>query len=136
MSLANTLRTTRAQLAATIASIDALLAECPDIDPLERIPVSNNPRCEWITQHAVARWKERTGSKKSDIGVANRLSEAVAFGHEWELKPKFKLIEMLAHGHHSQFYMHGGMIFVVENKTLVTVHTGKADRWQPLTPTE
>ena len=128
------LRRLRAQCVATIARIDAILPECEGFE----VPVSaSRPlavagRCETVTQHAIDRYRERTGSKKSDEKVCDQLHCRRANAQEMELKPQFRLIELLAHGTPSRFFREKDLVLVVENAALVTVHHGQADRWIPL----
>lgn len=88
--------------------------------------------CERISAHALSRYRERTGLKKSDASVINRIRERIERADEWKLKERFRLIELLAHGGQSRFFKDRDMLFVIENETVITCHHGQADRWEPI----
>ncbi len=129
------LKRLRAECAATIARIDAILPQCEEA---ETLPVGNTThplespvdgRCVGINQHAINRYRERTGSKKSDATIINQLHARLASADEWELKPHFRVIELLSHGQPARYFKQADLMMVVENETLVTVHKATADRW-------
>lgn len=88
-----------------------------------------------ITRHALDRYKERAQSKQSDFKTAHTLRSMLLNSreHEVELKPQFRLGELLNHNfQHARYFRHGQFILVIADHTLVTIHTGTADRWRPV----
>lgn len=127
------LKRLRARCLETVAAIDAILPEAEEFtSPVgKNLPLIVSGRCHAISQHAIERFRERTGSKKSDATVCERLASRIATAEEMELKPKFHVIEMIAHGTHAQYWRSHDLMFVVEAGTIVTIHYGEADRWVP-----
>ena len=85
-----------------------------------------------VTQHAIHRWRERTGSKHPDDKIRVKILDLVATGEEVVIKKRFRLLALLDHGCDEAKYMKAtnGMILVVANGAVVTIHNGKADRWE------
>lgn len=104
-----------------------LLIERPDNEVLHPLLVSG--RCKQITQHALDRYRERTGSTKGDEATLNKIASRIANAVEYELKERFKAVELIDHGTHSRYFRHMEMMFVVDDGVVVTAHKGEADRW-------
>jgi len=85
-----------------------------------------------VTNHAVNRWRERTGSKHADEKIRVKIRGMVDAGEEMEMKKKFRVLALIDHRFDDAKYIRGknGMIFVVVNDTVVTIHNGRADRWE------
>lgn len=127
------LRVLREHCVATIATIDELMALCPETSGQDRLPLKVPGCCEWVTQHALDRFRERSGSKRSDERVLGQMASQLCASTEIELKPQFRIVELMAHGLHARFFRApNGMVFVVEEGVLVTAHAGTADRWQAI----
>ena len=130
------LKSLRCQINRTLKQIDAVLIQCGGWDA----PVTHTRtlivegRCKEISSHALERYRERSGSIKSDDTVIRLLTERIGKAKEMELLPKFKLIEMLAHGTNTRYFRcQDGMMAVVENDIIVTIHKGEAKRWKEKT---
>lgn len=122
----------------TVAGIDAILPEAEEFtSPVgKNLPLVVAGRCTAISLHAIARFRERTGSKKSDATVCERLAERLSAAQEMALKPKFRVIELLAHGTPAQYWRSHDIMFVVEAGLVITIHLGEADRWVPKAESE
>ena len=85
-----------------------------------------------VSEHAMKRWKERTGSKQSEEKAAEKILDLVASGEKVQLKKRFRVIALLNHRCEESEYVRAtnGMIFVVANEVVVTIHNGVADRWE------
>lgn len=124
------LRTLRSQMARMIQQVDLILSEC-DAAPTGadlRNPIDCE-RAKSVSLHALSRYRERTGTQKSDQTVCNRITEQLMRAQPMRLKPEFMAIEMINHGIHANYWRLGDLMFVVENEVVVTVHRGEADRW-------
>lgn len=133
------LKSLRDQIKDLLPALSEIIDECEtflDHNPTALFyPVSGTNRVQHISQHAVTRYRERTGcANKHDETIALRIGSAIANGEPMELKPKFRAIELLAHGEPATFYRFNGMIYAVENNVCVTCHNGEANRWQPKQP--
>lgn len=88
-----------------------------------------------VSKHAINRWRERTHSQADDFEVAEKLRRILYKfrSREVELKPQYRLIELLDHNfEHARYWTNGEHYIVVASNTIVTIHTGKAKRWQPV----
>ena len=85
-----------------------------------------------VSQHAIDRYRDRTGSNKSSKIIVERIKDQLSKAEEYVLKQKFKVIALLSHNfEESQYFKtRNGMIFVVLDNTVKTVHEGTADRWE------
>lgn len=130
------LKSLRAQCAGIIAKLDLILAECdaPEAVPGQPLPLLVEGICHAITHHAIERFRERTGCKRTDDTICGRVRARLANADEMVLKPKFRLIEKLSHDTPARYFRHHELhelLFVVERGLIVTVHHGTADRWVP-----
>ena len=136
MTMIAELKRLREQCLATVAKIDAILPEAEEwASPVGKtLPLVVEGRCQSIAQHAIDRYRERTGSKKCDATVCERLAARIASAEEMQLKPKYRVIELIAHGTPAQYWRSSDILFVVEGGVIVTIHRGEAGRWIPLAP--
>lgn len=126
----------RKDCAGLAQSIDDLLSriEVPVLPLSDTIPMAVEGRCHALTRHALERYRQRTGSLKSDATIATRIACAIASGEEWEMKAQFRLVELIAHGQAARYFKTPGeLIYIVENGVVVTCHHGRADKWQKKT---
>ena len=83
-----------------------------------------------VSEHAIARWKLRTGSTRSDAVVERRILTALANAREVWVKRKYRALQLLNHGlREARYYRTGDLILVVEGEVIKTVHSGDAGRW-------
>ena len=86
-----------------------------------------------VSDHALSRFRERTGSKESDIQIANKLRDAVAKGEEMELLEQFRVKALLDHGFKdARYFKLGAGLVVVEGNIIVTMHNAEANRWRKI----
>lgn len=82
-----------------------------------------------ISNHAIQRYMQRTGCKSEDR-AKNQLQKYLNNASEVFLKKEFRLMTLLNHRcRESQYYNYNGIILVVADNILVTVHFGEAKRW-------
>lgn len=85
-----------------------------------------------VTQHAIARYRERAcGDKMSSGKIANILRNIVISGKEVAISDPVKAMrQLLSHDvKPARYYRLNGLIAVVEDRAIVTVHTGNAGKW-------
>jgi len=88
-----------------------------------RYPLEPVHGVSWATKHAVERWKERSGSKKSLLLVAATLEKLLADSKEAYMDPGDRLAHMLRHDcQPAEVRMAGQYVLVIEGDTVVTVH--------------
>lgn len=88
-----------------------------------------------VSDHALERFRERTGSTASDITIANTLRSAVENGQEMELHERYRIIELLNHGFkHARFFKYGASLVVVTDNIITTIHNQQAYRWHKKKP--
>lgn len=95
-----------------------------------RYPLVVPERAQWLSAHALERYRERTEDKRSDKTVLAFLGWKLGEGVELELKKRFRVIEMIDHGEHARYFRNGNLVFVVASGIVVTIHEGTADRWK------
>ena len=85
-----------------------------------------------IIPHAIQRYRERTGSKQSEENVRKKIFKIILKGCEVKLKPKYRVIALINHRFENARYFRNsnGMIVVVENNVVKTIHKGTANRWE------
>jgi len=127
------LKALRKHCADTIARIDAILPQVEDFagTPTLRREMLVEGRCTHVTQHAIDRFRERSGSNKGDQTIINRMTTRLQDAEEMELKERYRINELLAHGTPARYFKHADIIFVIEGGAVVTAHNGQADRWIP-----
>lgn len=77
----------------------------------------------FVTDHAIQRFKERTGAKYSDGKVAKRISGIVGKGKEIAPKKQYKTLLFMRHNCRDVKYFQddNGMVVVVDWKRVATV---------------
>jgi len=91
-----------------------------------------------ITNHAVDRFRERSGATYSDERIRDKLLKFYHDGKRVELKDKYKALALLNHGFKKADYVdYNGWILVLikdecESEIIVTIHTNQAKRWVSL----
>lgn len=86
-----------------------------------------------VHPHAVDRYRERTGCKRTSRWIAARLLQDLARSEEVQLKPKYRATQLMNHAYAEATYHRApsGMILVLERGNLIrTVHYGEAKKWQ------
>lgn len=84
-----------------------------------------------VSRHAIQRFRERSGSKKRDAQIETKLLEMAALSTEVEIKPEFRLRQMLNNYCEGATYLNSdGWILVVVGGVLSTLHYGEAERWE------
>ena len=51
----------------------------------------------FVNPHAISRYRQRTGSTKSEKVIVNKLLSALRLSYEVELKPKYRATALLNH---------------------------------------
>ena len=83
-----------------------------------------------ISNHAIERFRERSGTKKNDKEIARKLCYFLTKAKEVELKKHYGVIALLNHDFKpAKYYNYNGWILVVEDDELKTIHMGEAGRW-------
>jgi hypothetical protein len=88
-----------------------------------------------ITKHAINRYRERTGCKKGDSNIENKLRVLFNGSVEVELIKKYAAITIINHHFKpARYFQCADWIIVVEviggKNVLRTIHDGKAKHWQ------
>lgn len=84
----------------------------------------------FISNHAIRRFRERSGAKYSDKQVRAKLTSMLALAKEVTLSPRYRVNALLNHNcRPAQYYRYADYILVVEQDTLKTIHRGEAGRW-------
>lgn len=85
-----------------------------------------------IQQHAIDRFKQRTGCKRSDDYVSRKIFSMMEKAEKTEFKEsKFKVLALLNHGFQdAEYFKFRDFIFVVVDGTLKTIHRNEASRWE------
>lgn len=82
-----------------------------------------------ISLHAIERWRQRSGCKKGDDNVARRLFSMLDRSVPVDLKPEFRLKELLNHNFQAARYFRlYEWVFVVVGDCLKTVHKDEFHR--------
>lgn len=84
-----------------------------------------------VTQHAINRYKERTGCKLSDNQIEKKILDYYGKSEKVDLSPKYKAIALLNHNfRRASYHRFSQFILVVEGMFLKTIHFGQAKkRW-------
>lgn len=86
-----------------------------------------------ISQHAVIRFRQRTGSNLPDAQVRLRILTILANSEEVRMKRWFRLKAMMDHGlARTRYFRKGRLVIVVADQVVVTIHNGAANRWKPM----
>lgn len=90
------------------------------------------PRDLRVSTHAVRRFQERTGTKKRHEHIAQQIRKMAEFAEMVELKQEFRLSQLLSHKSKQATYLNAdGLILVVVDGEIQTVHFGEAKKWTP-----
>lgn len=131
--LLSELKTLRRQCAAMVERLDVVIAQGDTLPPHEHLrPLVVEGRCKEVSQHAIDRFRERTGTTKGDLSIINQMGRRLTTAEEMVLLERYRIYELLSHGRHSRYFRSNDLIFVVEEERILTVHKGQADRWIPL----
>jgi hypothetical protein len=85
-----------------------------------------------ISNHAVRRWRERTGAKYSDDRVKSKMLALLAVAQRAELNPVNSVKALLNHDlEEADYYMASNFVFVIVGNTIKTVHGNESGRWSP-----
>lgn len=82
-----------------------------------------------VSRHAAIRYCERMGVKNTEA-AAKSIIELLKDAEDVEIKPKFQTAELMDHGKKAQFKRSLGLVFVICDNTVLTVHEGSAKRWR------
>lgn len=82
-----------------------------------------------VSNHAASRYCERMKVLSMAAARAS-IVELLADAEELELKSRWKNRQFINHGAHASYFRAIGLVFVVVNDTVVSVHRGKAKRWK------
>jgi hypothetical protein len=103
----------------------------------EIIVIEDKPSSEGIhvALHAIDRYRERTGCKRSDSYIAEKLRDFFNRSVEVELKKRYAVKTIINHNFQlARYFQFDQWIMVVEfmngRDTLRTIHDGQAKRWQ------
>ena len=89
------------------------------------------PRAVKVTDHAIDRWIERTGSKARRSKIRKQLSDMAKWGVPIQIKEELRLKQLLNHNCAEALYLQwADWILVVEEGKLKTLHRGEAGRWE------
>lgn len=95
-----------------------------------------------IKDHAVTRYRERTGCKATDDWIRSQLLRLLETAEEVVLRRRFRALQLMKHGFTPARYYQvpawghpikaRGLILVVEQDCLLrTVHRGESRKWRP-----
>ena len=94
-------------------------------------------RCSRIRQHALTQYFDRSGTCANATAkqVLHQIQTRLANAEELWLRPEWRVRQLLKHLEPAAYYRHRDLLFVVVHGTIVTVHTGTADKWWNERPT-
>jgi hypothetical protein len=86
-----------------------------------------------VEQHAINQFRTRSGCKKSDDYIREKLLEMADRGVEAEFRhPKYAVMALLNHHfQHANYLMDSGWVLVIVDEKIKTIHMNEAKRWQP-----
>ena len=103
----------------------------------EIVVIADKPASEGIhvAKHAIDRYRERTGCKRSDTYIVEKLRDFFSKSIEVVLKKEFAAKTIINHNFNlARYFQFDQWIMVVEfidgRDVLRTIHTGQAKRWQ------
>lgn len=84
-----------------------------------------------VSDHAVARFRERTGSGKDDVYVRNRVLELVGKAKPAKFrKPAYATMALLNHDfERADYRIYNDMVFVIVRNCVMTIHKNESKRW-------
>lgn len=86
-----------------------------------------------VTKHAIDRYKERSGVKDlPDHYIVDRICTSIKKGKPVTHKnPALAACSLMNHRYQkASYFRHRGLIFVVVDNTVITVHNGQANHWK------
>ena len=88
-----------------------------------------------VTDHAVQRYRERTNCKQAlDNSIREIIRQRISQGTEVVHKtPQQAALSIIKHGFTKATYIrHNGIVFVITDNNVVTLHKGEANRWKAM----
>lgn len=87
-----------------------------------------------VSNHAIERFRERTGCKKDKEYVQHKLLEILDKSQKAEFKhPKYNVYALLNHNfQEAEYYLYHTFLLVVVGDEIRTVHGNEANRWRPV----
>lgn len=83
-----------------------------------------------ITNHAIQRYRERTGAVYSDEKCKNKIKKLISAGKEVILKPEHRVRELLKRQYKdSKYIKNHNLMIVIEDNIVVTIHDNTANKW-------
>ncbi len=83
-----------------------------------------------ITDHVIERYRERTGSKKADDIIKEKINNIITRAEEIVLSPAQNIIQLMAHNYvPAKYFKANGFVYVVVDDVVVTVHNNESRRW-------
>lgn len=85
-----------------------------------------------VTQHAITRWREYTGSKQPEDKIATKVEQLVQQAKQIQLKGKYTVYQLIAHkGKDATYVKHydTNFVFVIVNDKVVTLYPHKSDQF-------
>jgi hypothetical protein len=80
-----------------------------------------------VAQHAIDRFRQRTGAKYSDEKIKNKLIKMHSKGEKVSLTAYRKVMALLNHGFREASYVeYCGWILVVVDSVIITIHNNEA----------
>lgn len=83
-----------------------------------------------ITDHALERFMQRLpGVTQNGKRAERRLERWLDAAQPAIVKPKYRLTQMLNHHPDTEYRMYRGMVFVIKDDVLITVHMNESERF-------
>lgn len=74
-----------------------------------------------ISEHAVKRFRDRTGATYSDVKIFNKLQEMYSKSKPVRLKPQYRAANIINNNFRdSEFHLYNGVVLVTRDDTLIT----------------
>jgi hypothetical protein len=85
-----------------------------------------------VNDHAIRRWRERSGSKQTDDTIRTKLRNMVREGNEHTMRERWRIYSLLDYPMGDCHYMvHGGWVVVVRDNRIATVYPFVRRVWEP-----
>mgnify|MGYP003418750951 FL=1 len=84
-----------------------------------------------VSNHAIERFRERTGCKKSDISIQNKLLKFADLGKPAEFRTKgYATLALINHNfERAEYLMYNDWILVIADDCIITIHENESKRW-------
>lgn len=84
-----------------------------------------------VSEHAITRFRERTGCRKKDCRITKRLLDLFRLAQPAEFKNTvYETLALLNHDfERAEYFMYNDWVFVVVNDCIKTVHQNESNRW-------